>query len=582
MGTGGAQQLASVSSFAGSEPLKLPFDLQRSALFLVVIALGCMALVAAALALDPKFGVAMVLVLAAGFAVALNQTLGLGLLVALVPITSGLARGLPAPGLRISEILVGGIGVMLLLTARRTARWTALDWLAVVYATATLALGSWNLLQRGEPFTQDFMGQMLGPFQFLLLYRAVAVTATGPETRRMVVRLLLLASIPVALLAVGQQFGLPGFREMVVTLTGSDIYSSDGTRTLRATGPFPHWHNLGGYLLILLLLNTALIVRGVQGVLPRWGLLAIAALDAVALLCTVSIAPIACAVAGALILGVWLGNLERMVLGLAVGALLAAVLFAPTFEARYNEQFQRAPGEERSAFVPQTVQYRYELWTNQLLPELDGRWITGYGPDLPPALQRFPHTESLYLALLFRGGILLFLAWAALVSAMVWAGLKAGRDEDPLQQALGPAIVTGLVVVTFIHFFQSYFFDSGMPHVLWPLLGLLAFRDRENRWTPVRKRSGELTAMRQAAASRRVLAALGTLDPGSRALLELSYSHHVGDDRVVTFVGVDMRTMRTWRATALERLATMTRLPERQIKQILAGDSQAGRYSNIR
>ena len=52
---------------------------------------------------------------------------------------------------------------------------------------------------------------MLGPFQFFLLYRAVAVTAaTARRLRRMVVRWLLLASIPVALLAIAQQLAVPG------------------------------------------------------------------------------------------------------------------------------------------------------------------------------------------------------------------------------------------------------------------------------------------------------------------------------------------------------------------------------------
>jgi hypothetical protein len=481
-----------------------------------------------------------------------------------------MARGLPAPGLRLSEGVVALVGGMLLLSARRRVTWTALDWTALLYAAATLAMGGWDLLQRGVPFSQDLVGPLLGPFQFLLLYRAIAVTATTPERRRTALRCLLLASIPVAVLAIGQQFDAPGFRSLVVTLTGNDIFGSDGTRTIRATGPFPHWHNLGGYLLVLLLVNMALLIRRVDGVLPRWGLLSVAALNAIALLATVSIAPIISAIAGALILGVWFGGLGRMVLTLAIGALVAAGLFAPTFEARFNEQFQRAPGVERSAFVPQTVQYRYDLWTTQLLPELDGRWLTGYGPDLPPAVRNFPYTESLYLGLLFRGGVVLLLAWVALTAAMAWAGFRSTRDRDPLQQALGASVAVAIFVLIFIQVFQAYFFDAGCPHALWAAIGLLAFREVDDR--PVGGPGAEIDAMQRAAAGRRVRAALETFDPGTRALLQLSYSHQVPDEDVVDVVGVDFATMRSWRAVALGRLSTLTRLPEGHVRAILESE----------
>ena len=556
-----------MSSFATREPLSLPFELQRSEPFLALVAGGTTVCVGAAIGLDPRFGLALILVIAVAFAVAMNEKLGLGLLVALVPITSGIARGLPAPGIRVSEAITGLVGVMLLVSARRRVRWTALDWTALLYATATFAMGGYDLLQRGEPFTQEFLGQLSGPFQFLLLYRAIAVSATTPERRRFALRLLLLASVPVALLALGQQFGVPGVREFLAHITGTDIFGSDGTRTVRATGPFPHWHNLGGYLLVLILVNVAVLIRRVDRVLPRWALIAIVAVDSLALLATVSIAPIACAIAGTLILGVWFGGLGRMVLALAVGALVAGLLFAPTFEARYDEQFQRAPGTQRSGIVPQTVQYRYELWTGQLLPELKGRWITGYGPDLPPSVANFPYTESLYLGLLFRGGLVLLVSWALLTAAMMWSGYRSTWDRDPLQQALGASFVTALFVLLFIQVFQAYFFDAGNPHALWVLAGLLAFRELDE--VPAYGPRAELAAVRRAAAARRVWAALETFVPGSRALLQLSYRHHVPDEEVVGVVGVDMHTMRNWRAAALARMATLTRLPEGQVRHIL-------------
>ena len=66
----------------------------------------------------------LIAVIAVAFAVALNEMIGLALLAALAPATAGLARGIPIPGLRFSEALIGGVGLILLVSARRFVRWT--------------------------------------------------------------------------------------------------------------------------------------------------------------------------------------------------------------------------------------------------------------------------------------------------------------------------------------------------------------------------------------------------------------------------------------------------------------------------
>ena len=489
LASAGRRELAALSAFASADPVPLPFNLQRSPVFLALLGLATALVVAVAIQLGTGIALAAVLGVALAFAVALNEMLGLVLLALLTPITSGLARGLPVPGFRVSEVLVGVVAVILLVSARRVVRWTAFDWLALVYALATFALGAYNLLERGDPFTGDDWGILVGPFQFILLYRAVAVTARTPERQRIVLRLLLLASVPVALLAIGQQLDVLGMRDFVTTLTGSDIYERTVGEAARATGPFPHWHNLAGYLLMIVLVIVALALRQVTSVLPTWALLTIGLLDGIALIQTLSIAPIFGAIAGALLIAVLLGQVARVFVGAAVVVLLAALLFGARLEARYAEQFVQAPGTDRSSFVPQTIQYRYDLWTTKLIPGLEGRWITGYGPDLPPAIQSFPHTESMYIALLYRGGVLLLVIWAALIVAAALAARTASRHPDPLQQALGAAVLAAVLCLVVMQLIQSYFVDSGTPHVLWTLLGLLAFRDVDAAGRASRRRA---------------------------------------------------------------------------------------------
>lgn len=564
----GGRQLASVSSFGGEDPLRLPFDLQRHHLFLAAVGVVAMALVAAATGFSPLVGLGLIAAIAVGLAVALNEMIGLGLLAALAPATAGLAKGVPLPGVRFSEALIGGVGVILLVSARRFVRWNALDWAALLYALATLCLGAWDMLSQAEHISQSALFTLIGPLQFLLLYRATAVTARTPERRRVALRLMLWASVPVALLAIGQQFNFPGVRNLLETLTGNAVYAA-GANAARVTGPFPLWHNLAGYLLMYLIAIAAILLRGVPDVMRRSCLIGIAVLDAIALLETLSLAPIVALVACVAILGVWYKGLSRVLVGLVVVIVAGLVLFGARIDARFSEEYGRAPGAQGSALVPSTIQYRYDLWTNELLPMLKGHVVTGYGAVLPSQFQNFPYTESLYINLLYRGGVVLLLVFFALAAAMVAAGLRARRDRDPLQQALGPAVVLGALSLVVIGLIESYFTDDGPPQVLWMLLGLLAFRDAMPMPAYAKRMQDALS--RRAWAGN-VAMALETLDPGSQELLTLAYRHELSDDEIVGIMGLSPEAIGEWRSSALARLALRANMDPLAVEGVLRPD----------
>jgi hypothetical protein len=564
LGVGG-RQLASVSSFGGEEPIRLPFNVQRYHLFLGVVAAVAMVLVAVGAGISPLIAVGLIAVIAVAFAVALNEMIGLVLLAALAPATAGLARGIPIPGLRFSEALIGGVGVILLVSARRFVRWTPLDWLALLYAIGTLCLGAWDVLSQGQHISQSELDTLLGPLQFLLLYRVTAVTARTPERRRMALRLMLWASVPVALLAIGQQFDFPGVRSLLVTLTKNEVYSATDT-TARVTGPFPLWHNLAGYLLMYLFTMAALLLRGVDDVMRRSFLIGIAAVDTIALIETLSLAPIIALVIGVALLGVYYRGFTRVAAGLAVVVVAGLLIFGARIDARLSSEYGRAPGAQGSALVPQTVQYRYNLWTTELLPALKGHVTTGFGPALPPQFANFPYTESLYVNLLYRGGVVLVAIFLALAVAMVAAGMKARRDRDPLQKALGPTIVLGVVALLVIGLLESYFTDDGPPQVLWMLLGLLAFRDA----LPLPAYANRAhDALSQRAWASNVAMALDTLDPGSQDLLKLSYRHHLSDDELIGVVGLSPEAIAEWRSAALQRLAVRANMTPLAVEGVL-------------
>jgi hypothetical protein len=395
-------------------------------------------------------------------------------MVAAVPVVSGVQRGLPIPGLRLSEILIGGVATLILLTARhdQAQPWRAFDWLALAYACTTFGLGLTQLFSRGEPLTSDTLGTLIGPFQYLLLYRAVLVALPDADQQRAVLKLILLASIPVSLSALFQHFHLLGVRGIIPDITGVDVdtdyddaygENAQGGGD-RATGTFPHWQVLGGYAFWILLLGAATMLSK-RPVLSRKWLLLVMGLAAGAAFATVTLTIIITAAVGGVLLAIWYGRIAWVLPALLIGSALALLAFGPSLQNRVDEQFGDAVN--RPAWIPDTMDYRYRLWRDQYLPIVrDGRWWTGYGPDSPPNLS-FAFTESLYITLIMRGGVPLLLVYLALISVLVAAAVRARNDPDPARQAAARVMVVGSLMLLPMHFVEPYFVLTGMAPLFW-------------------------------------------------------------------------------------------------------------------
>ena len=120
--------------------------------------------------MGPTLTFAFLAIIAIFLAVMARPAYGALVLAAGVPIVSGMQRGFPIPALRPSEAIIALVAsAVLLATATRTDRvpWRTFDWLALLYAVGNLMLGSFDLIARGDPFSFDAIGELLGPFQFL-------------------------------------------------------------------------------------------------------------------------------------------------------------------------------------------------------------------------------------------------------------------------------------------------------------------------------------------------------------------------------------------------------------------------------
>lgn len=427
----------------------------------------------------PTLTFAFLATIAIFLAVLVRPAYGALALAVAVPAVSGLRRGLPVPGLRPSEVLIVLVATAVLLAlATRTDHvyWTAFDWLALLYVLGTFGLGTFDLIRRGDPFTLWAIGDLLGPLQFFLMYRAVIGALRTYEWRLKAIRWILLVSVPVSLLSIVQSLDLGPTRAFVAFLTGVDFNNAYGYQQLpRATGPFPIWHALGGYLFIVILLGLAVYLDHSVQVLSRRWLISVLGLASAALIATATIAPIAGAVVGALILGFWFRRLSKVFILAAIAGVVLALIFSPLLTGRYDQQFGSTPiVTEKPAYVPQTVWARYLIWTKQYIPALskDDRGLIGYGPGVPPEVD-WPYTESLYVTLVMRGGLLLLGIYAVLMGVIAAQARRRIRSADPTTRAIARVVYLSVVLGIVMHLVANYFVISGFPHLLWPLLGLL-------------------------------------------------------------------------------------------------------------
>jgi hypothetical protein len=434
--------------------------------------------------LKAELGAAALIALIAGLTVLLRPAVAVLTVIAVVPVICALKRGLIVPGLRPSEVLVAGVAAPVLLFAgsRVPVRWRLLDAMALAYVVATFVLGAGDMLARRTAFTAELTGQLIGPLQFFLLYRSVVIALDTPELRRRAVRLLLLSSILVSVTALLQFFNVGPARAFIKTAVnsvaaGSARYTDGGLP--RATGIMDHWHSLGGYMLVIILLCVALLLDGQQRVMSRRWLTIVLAFAVVGITLTLTLGPIIGAVAGSIWLGVAGGRARKVIGWLAVGVLVVVALLGPFLAARLDQQFESRVGQASGAggpsFLPQTIRYRVEVWQEEYLPLVASNLLTGYGPGLPPYIN-WRYTETLYVTLLLKGGLPLLAIYAGLMYAgwLLARWLASSSLASSEERSIAQVVLILIVILIPMHFINPYFANTGLAHPLWILFGLLA------------------------------------------------------------------------------------------------------------
>lgn len=429
--------------------------------------------VGAGAALGPTAAIGAFAAGAAVLVVVAQPRLATALLVGAVPAVSGLARGLPVPGLRLAEVAIVGLGAAALTVGRSpdAPRWRTADWLLVAYAAVTAVQGLLGIARTGLALSIDTAGPLLTPVLWVLLHRSVVVSAADDRTRSRCISWFLLASLPVSASAIVMYHDLLPIGGLLATLTAASDYRDYLLLyEQRATGLFEHWHLLAGYLLpVLLVAAGVLLDRSHAG--PRWPawVAVLPALWAITLTLTFTVY---FGMAVGLVAVAWqAGRLREALLWVAGGAVVLGLAAGPLVSQRLDEQFGSA--EATGGAVPATVDYRLQVWRAQYLPHLEGLLVSGYGPQLPPDID-WDYPESVYFDLAYKGGVPLNLVFMALQISIVAGAYGAARATgcSSARVAGWTAAALGVALLP-MHAVFPYFTTVGLPHA-WIALAALA------------------------------------------------------------------------------------------------------------
>jgi hypothetical protein len=424
---------------------------------------------------DPRDAIGLVVGVALVVAVLLRPMIGAFVLVALVPITSGLATGFPIAHVRVSEALIGVVGLTLIVFARRrdAVAWQALDWILLGYGLLWAASGVLADVSLHQHLSIDEWGTVFGQLQFFLVYRGVRLAVRTPGERRLAIGVLVLASVPVAVLAVLQEVRAPGVTSFITTITGGLTGGSVATRggsVVRVTGPFVNWAALAGYLLPVVLVLVALALVRTK---VRWQRCFVVAgvLAALALALTVEQSAIVCLLVGLVVLARRYDDSGRLTRWILAGGLVVVVAASPILVPRLVSELSASAGTGRVSWVPQTLSFRWSVWTRQYLPAVGAQPLTGYGVVLPSSIH-WAYPESQYISFLIEGGVPMLAMFGVLAWAMVRGTLAATRSEDPFERSLGAALTIVVLSMLVMDAMWPFLSNGGMPQVLWGLMAL--------------------------------------------------------------------------------------------------------------
>ena len=391
----------------------------------------------------------------------------------LVPALSGISRDLGVGPFKVSEALL--LLAAALVLVRRPApgqRVRAADLALLGYAAFGALFAGIHTLS-GTSSLASFFRVGLVPTMLLLTYWTCSRAVRGRDDLVLVLRWLLVVSVVPSLIAIAQGFDVPGVRALLIDITdGGSLATPGQPGVARVTSVFPDWHTFAAYLLIPTVLSVLLLLRRRRDVLPTWAVVGVLAVDAAALLLTVTATVAAWAIAAVLLLGWRRGRLARATVALAAVAAVGGVLFSGPIAARIAEQQVTTALVENAQYpdvVPQTIVYRLTIWQRDYVPLLERALPNGLSNELPESVL-FAHSENAYITLTLRGGLLLVCAAVLAMTVLGRDLARWGRRTD-LVSGVADALLGVLLFLPVATMIWPYFTNAGFPQTFFAMTG---------------------------------------------------------------------------------------------------------------
>ena len=401
--------------------------------------------------------------------------LACGLLAVAVPLTAGMARGGVVPVLRVNEAL------LLVVAAGFTANWLARRRRLAFIGLDVVVLGfclvgvvvPWAviLLSHAEADQSDWL-LVLAPVQYLVVYLLFSRTEFTSADLNRLFNLCMVASLPVAAVAVGEALDLGGTRDLVSAYYPTAALPAWDT-VYRPASLLGHYSALGAFGLLNFLLALALAATRHPGFSGRW-LGVVMGANLLSLLASQTYAPVAALFPGAaaVVLGARRFPWRQAAAAPPVLA-AAAVVFWPSITNRIASQVA-APG---GSGLPETLQTRIDYWQAFFVPALlrHGLWF-GTGTLMPPEVPRplVDFVDNGYLWQLFRAGVPGLVVMIAMLAAVAAAGWAARQSDAPSRRMVGLTCLGAVIAVVLMDVTAEYLTFTAVSQEFWMLVGILA------------------------------------------------------------------------------------------------------------
>lgn len=388
------------------------------------------------------------------------------------------------------------LGVALYVTSTSkvgSLRLTALDVMSVLFVGWCVVADMVSASETG--YSSDPLGAV-APIYFVPGYWAARIVIANGAS---IGQFFAWFSYPALVLGpiAGLQVVFPAFSSLVLRVApgpGLEARILDG-RLIRATSLVGHWTGSGFMFCCLLAAAcTAMIIGKDAPHRPKF-LVWTAVAAALGIVASLTFAAIACAV---LIVVVFLRVSGARFGAIAVTGSIALVLywqFGSYLGERVEQQTAYRPAYVPD-WLPNTLAYRYRIWSEQTIPVIQERLWTGWGAGLysgggqRPALLAWHSPESQWFGVLVMYGVVAFAALAFIVLRALWISWKLciplkQRYLMPIMALFFAAAISSLTV--------SVYTSRGFPVGFWVILGVLVsvLTSRRQYAEAVQRREGQ-------------------------------------------------------------------------------------------